>query len=88
VNLPLVTKGANGITFVYRRESAALDQGFVDAVEYSNLLSEGSWSTAVQGVNGVTISSVDLDADTEEVTVTIPTTGSRTFARLKVTAPQ
>ena len=87
-NLPTAVRDAGTLTFVYKRNTAATEEGLTDGVEYSELLSTGSWTTAVNNFAGVTISRVALDAGTEEVTVTIPATGSAMFARLKVTAPE
>lgn len=88
VNLPVATQSGSTLAFVYKREIAALAEGFVDQVEYSDTLAQESWVTAVNSVGGVTISTVGIDDETEEVTVTIPSTGGRMFARLKVSAPE
>ncbi|RYD22278.1 MAG: choice-of-anchor D domain-containing protein [Verrucomicrobiaceae bacterium] len=85
-NVPLLTKGANSITFVYRRKLDAVAAGFQGQVESSTLLTAGSWQTAVNGQGGVTVQVTPVDAATEEVTVVIPATGPKTFARLRVVA--
>ncbi|MEK7952002.1 LamG-like jellyroll fold domain-containing protein [Luteolibacter soli] len=87
-NLPAGSKSGNNLVIVYRRETAAAVAGFVDRVEFKDDMSATPWTPAVNGSGGVTISSVAIDADTEEVTVSIPSPGSRMFARLSVTAPQ
>lgn len=86
-HLPAATRAGGNLVVVYRRKTAASAEGFVDQVEYSDLLTTGSWVTAVNGTGGVTISSVAVDAGTEEVTTSIPTTGGRKFARLKIVSP-
>ncbi|WP_367871803.1 LamG-like jellyroll fold domain-containing protein [Luteolibacter sp. Populi] len=89
LHLPVASENAGGLSFGYRREVAALEEGFVDQVEYSDVLTGASWVTAVHNVGGVTISSILApDGETEEVTVTIPATAGRIFARLRVTTPQ
>lgn len=55
------------------------------AVEYGSDLS--TWTTAVAGENGVTIDSTASGTGVNLVTVTIPTTDSRTFSRLRLTLP-
>jgi hypothetical protein len=87
-NLPAGTKSGNNLVIVYRRETAAAAAGFVDRVEFKDDLSASPWTPAVNGTGGVVVSSVPVDGDTEEVTVTIPSPGVRMFARLSVTAPQ
>jgi hypothetical protein len=87
-NLPAGTKSGSNLVIVYRREIAAAAAGFTDRVEFKDDLSATAWTPAVNGSGGVTVSSVAIDADTEEVTVSIPSPGPRMFARLSVTAPQ
>ena len=55
------------------------------AVEYSSDLS--TWTTAVHGENGITITSASAGAGLNLITVTIPTTESKCVARLRVTPP-
>lgn len=60
------------------------------SVEYDSALSSEAnvWTTAVHGTNGVVISTEETEtAGLSHVTVTIPTTEERMFARLRVTAP-
>lgn len=85
-SVPAATKGAGSITFVYRRQLQAVAAGFQDQVEYSTLLTTGSWQPALNGQGGVTIQVVPVDAVSEEVRVVIPVTGPKTFARLRVVA--
>lgn len=86
-NLPALTKGTNSITVVFRRKTEAVAAGFQGQVEYSTLLTAGSWQTAVNGQAGVTVQVTPVDAANEDVTVVIPATGPKTFARLRVVAP-
>ena len=87
-NLPTGTRSGSNLVIVYRRETAAAAAGFVDHVEFKDDLSATPWTPAVNGSGGVTVSSVAIDADTEEVTVSIPSLGARMFARLSVASPQ
>lgn len=86
-NLPVLSKNANNVEVLYRRKLSATGAGFVDRVEYSTLLTSGSWLPAVNGESGVAIQVTPVDATTEEVKVTIPVTGTKNFARLRVVAP-
>ncbi|RYD41279.1 MAG: hypothetical protein EOP85_12935, partial [Verrucomicrobiaceae bacterium] len=85
-NVPVLSKGTNSITFVYRRKLEAVAAGFQAHVEYSTLLTAESWQTAVNGQAGVTVQVAPVDAAYEEVTVVIPVTAPKTFARLRVVA--
>lgn len=86
-HLPAATRSGGNLVVIHRRKLAAVAEGFVDLVEYSDLLNAGGWTTAVHGVDGVTISKVAIDAETEEVTTSIPAVGNKRFAKLKVIAP-
>lgn len=77
---PAVT-GRN-LVFFYDRKSAASSINVV--IETSPSLT-GTWTAAVHGVNGVVIASSALDANTQRVTATIPSTETRLFVRLKAT---
>ncbi|MEI6606056.1 MAG: immunoglobulin domain-containing protein [Verrucomicrobiota bacterium] len=69
------------LVFRYNRKLAAA--GVTQTVEFTaNLASP--WTTAVHGQNGVTIVTSPVDAATEQVIVTIPSTGRTGFVRLKV----
>lgn len=46
-----------------------------------------TWTTAVQGVDGVTIVSTVLSSTRSQVVVTIPTSNPKIFSRLQVTVP-
>jgi hypothetical protein len=61
-------------------------EGVAWNVETSSTL-DGTWATAVHGVNQVTIVQTPLDASRDQVTVTIPTTESALFGRLRVPLP-
>jgi hypothetical protein len=77
----LARNGAN-MTFTYLRNKAAVSDGVVFSVEWSDTLAVGSWSSA-----GVTESPIDQGA-TELVTATLPTGSSgKRFVHLKVTRP-
>ena len=82
--LPTVTKapGSSNVVFTYKRKLAAA--GVSQVVEHSANLSS-SWTPAVHGQSGVTIATSPVDAATEQVTVTIPSTTASRFVRLKAT---
>jgi hypothetical protein len=85
-NLPGGERSGDDFIVVYQRETAATNAGFADSVEYGSDLV--GWTTAVHGEGGVTISVMGIDADTEEVTVSIPVAGQLVqFARVVVVAP-
>ena len=68
------------LVFRYNRKLAAA--GVTQTVEFTaNLASP--WTTAVHRQNGVTIVTSPVDAATEQVTVTISSTGPTCFVRLK-----
>ena len=78
------TPVTGGQTLVYRYKRKLAPSGFVDVVEHAGNLS-ATWTTAVHGQNGVTITTTPVDAATEQVTVTIPSAGTSRFVRLGVT---
>lgn len=85
-NLPVGTNGDDTYTYTYQRETEATAAGFIDSVEFGTNLVD--WTSAENGVDGVTITITTIDADTEEVVVTIPVNGAnKWFVRLVVTAP-
>ena len=73
---------AGGRNLVFRYNRKLTSTGVTQVIEHTANLS-AAWTPAVQGQNGVTIATTPLDAATEQVTVTIPTTGSSRFVRLK-----
>jgi hypothetical protein len=81
--LPTATPapGGTSLIFTYRRKIAAA--AIPQTVQYTTNLSS-AWTAAVHGVDGVTIVTASLDAQTEQVTTTVPTTGGKVFARLSV----
>jgi hypothetical protein len=82
-NLPTsITKalGSSNLVFTYKRKLAAA--GVIQVVEHSTNLSS-TWTAAVHGQSGVTIATSLLDATTEQVTVTLPSTSPSRFVRLK-----
>ncbi|MEY4568899.1 MAG: hypothetical protein RLZZ398_338 [Verrucomicrobiota bacterium] len=82
--LPIVTKapGSSNLVFTYKRKIAAT--GVTQVIEHSTSLSP-PWTPAVNGAGGVTIVTTPVpgDATTEQVTVTIPSTSTSRYARLK-----
>jgi hypothetical protein len=84
--LPTLTStpitGGRNLVFSYRRRLAAA--GIAQGVEYATSLA-AAWTPAVHGQNGVLIATTPVDANTQQVTVTIPVVGGRAFARLKAT---
>ncbi len=84
--LPAATVDANGALVLTFHVTANLGN-VTWAVEYSSDLA-GSWTTAVNGQNGVTITSAPGDTGYYIITATIPnTSGASEFARLRVTKP-
>ena len=57
------------------------------AVQYGTTLSDTGWDTAVNGTNGVTIATGEAVNGLKQVTVSIPTTETKLFARLLITPP-
>lgn len=86
--LPAVTKapGSNNVVFTYKRKLAAA--GVTQVIEHTTNLS-ATWTSAVHGAGGVTIgtTAVPGDASSEQVTVTIPSTSTTRFVRLKASRP-
>jgi hypothetical protein len=82
--LPFVTKstvnGSTVLVFEFNRRKAAA--GIPFTVEYSTNLS--NWTTAVNGQNNVTIVTTPLDANTDHITVTVPSSSVRAFLRLRL----
>jgi hypothetical protein len=68
--------------FSYDRKTEA--NGIGQVIETSSTLA-GTWTPAVHGVAGVVITTVDLDANNQRVTATIPSTQTMLFVRLKAT---
>ena len=80
--LPAITKapGSTNVVFTYKRKLAAT--GVTQVIEHATSLSP-PWTPAVHGTGGVTIATTPVDAQTEQVTVTIPSTSASRFVRLK-----
>ena len=82
--LPTVSKapGSNSLVFTYKRKIAAT--GVTQVIEHSTTLSP-PWTAAVHGASGVTIitAAVPNDTTAEQATVTIPSTSTSRFVRLK-----
>ena len=86
--IPTVQPGpSGGLEMIFRRTDASVYLN--PAAEYDNDL-VGGWTAAVNGTSGVSITISDnfYDATTDKITVTIPASGLRNFARLRVTVPQ
>jgi len=77
------TSGPNALVFTFRRNKIA--DAVVWSVESSSDLG-GIWNTAVNGANGVIIQTITdpVNGDLHLITVTIPTTDTRFFARLRI----
>jgi hypothetical protein len=82
--LPSLTKalGGNNLVFTYKRKIAAT--GVTQVIEHSANLAP-PWPPAVHGQDGVTIATTPVpgDATAEQVTVTIPSTSTSRYVRLK-----
>jgi hypothetical protein len=84
--LPTVTSTATHMVFTFRRTDVSMTQpGAAIAAEYGSTLA--GWTTAQNGVNGVTIAVTDdgFGAGVDKIEVSIPKTlaiGSKLFARL------
>lgn len=80
-----VAKNANGLEFIYSRSNAALLDGVMFTVEWSDTLATASWNTA--GVTAPTILSDNGITQQIKVTVPTPIEVTRRFAHLRVTRP-
>ena len=82
--LPHITKapGSSNLVFTYKRKIAAT--GVTQVIEHATNLSP-PWTPAVHGASGVSITAAAVpgDATAEQVTVTIPSTSTSRFVRLK-----
>ena len=76
--------GGQGQSVVYRYQRKLAAAGVVQVVEHTADLS-GAWTPAVDGQGGATIAISPVDATTEQVAVTILSTSTRRFVRLKAT---
>lgn len=75
-----VKNGAN-IEYTYTRSKAALNDGTIFAVEWSDTMAAGSWSTS-----GVSQTILSDNGTVQQVRATVPMgTGGRRFVRLAVT---
>lgn len=82
---PVVSSDATTLKVVFRRTAASA--GYAPKVEYGSDLS--GWTAAVNGTAGVAITT-DADffgAGIDRVTVNIPRSGAKMFARLRVDIP-
>ncbi len=78
------TPASSGRNLVFSYDRKTVANGISQVIETSSTL-EGTWTPAVHGVNGVVITTATLDATTQRVTATIPSTQSMRFVRLKAT---
>lgn len=72
--------GSQALVFEFNRNKVAAATAFT--VEYTTDLT-GTWTTAVDGQNGITIATTVLDANTDHITLTIPYSGAKLFAKLR-----
>ena len=72
--------GGRNLIFSHKRKLAAT--GVTQVIESTPSLST-TWTPAVHGQNGVTITTTPVDPQTEQVTATIPLSGGKGFVRLK-----
>lgn len=78
-----VVRNVPNIDYTYSRSTAAVNAGAAFAVEWSDTLAAGNWSTA-----GVTQSIQNDNGTLQQVKATLPAgSAGRRFIRLKVTAP-
>ncbi|NDC74099.1 hypothetical protein EBZ70_02125 [bacterium] len=80
---PVVARSGSNLTLTYDVKTAATAQFSVVAQTSSDL---SSWTAAVNGTAGVTITTTPVDVNTNRVVVTVPMSGERLFARLRVTS--
>ena len=82
--LPTLSKapGSSSLTFTYKRKIASI--GVTQVIEHSTNLTN-AWGPAIHSQSGVTIATTAVpgDATVEQVTVTIPSTSTSRFVRLK-----
>jgi hypothetical protein len=81
--LPTVAASGGTLTFTYDVKVAATAQYNVFAQSSTDL---STWNPVVHGVGGATIATSTLDANTDHVIVTLPTSGARVFVRLRIEA--
>lgn len=81
--LPTVAASGGTLTFTYDVKVAATAQYNVFAQSSTDL---STWNPVVHGVGGATIATSTLDATTDHVIVTLPTSGARVFVRLRIEA--
>jgi len=80
---PVVARSGSNLTLTYDVKTAATAQFSVVAQTSSDL---SSWTAAVNGIAGVAITTTPVDVNTNRVVVTVPMSGERLFARLRVTS--
>ncbi len=75
------SNGNQTLVFEFNRNKSA--SGVSYTVEYTYDL-KGTWTTAANGANGVTVETTSVDANFDHIKVTIPITQNKAFARLKL----
>ena len=81
VAVSLVRVPGSTLTFTYQRNKAAVDAGYLFAVEYGDTLATGSWTGFGPGT-------VTVDGPLQSVAASIPDgPAGRRFARLKISTP-
>ncbi len=80
--LPVLAKSGANVTFTYDLKVVATEQFSVGA-EYTTDLAT-TWTPAVHGTGGVTISTTELDPATDRIVVTVPFSGAKIFVRLRI----
>ncbi|RYD35468.1 MAG: hypothetical protein EOP87_07300 [Verrucomicrobiaceae bacterium] len=80
------TPSGNGRTLTFTYDRKITVEGIQQIVEHSSTLTP-PWTAATHGESGVTIAAAPVpgNAGLERVTVTIPVTGGKRFARLRAT---
>jgi hypothetical protein len=79
--LPVIAKNGSNFTFTFNVQTAATADYDIGAETSADLV---TWTPAVHGVGGVTVVETEVNATTDNVIVTVPSSGAKTFVRLKV----
>lgn len=84
--MPSLTKVPGGFNFVFRRTDVSISAN--PTVQHDADMA-GAWTPAVNSVDGVTVTVVDdgYGLGVDQVTVFIPTTATKHFARLTIAIP-
>ena len=79
--LPVATASGGNVALTYDIQDAALASYTITPESSTNL---STWNTVVHGVGSATIVQTVVNATTSHVVVTVPSSGTRTFLRVKV----